>query len=150
MLKRKKRSSVYTDTRKSERGFTFLSLLLTATILFMTIPLVTYLVKAADYSSHYQEISIQQFFYYLRDDVMKATTFAVPSSTELKLGNSDGTTVTIEQYKDLIRRRIEGEGHEIYLRDVADISFQKIAYGIRATVTSLQGETYEKTIILYQ
>jgi competence protein ComGF len=138
------------DIRQSEQGFTFLSLLLTATILFMTIPLVTYLVKAADYSSHYQEMSIQQFFYYLRDDVMKATTFAIPSSTVLKLGNSDDITITIEQYKDLVRRRVKVEGHEIYLRDVADISFRKVDYGVRATVTSLQGETYEKTIILYQ
>ncbi|WP_158701707.1 ComGF family competence protein [Lentibacillus sp. Marseille-P4043] len=134
---------------RTERGFTFLTLLLTVTILFMTLPFISYLIKSAAYSTNYQEESIQQFLYFLRDDVIKATDYAV-TPTAIKLIINDEETVTIEQYETLIRRQVNGQGHEIYLRDVEEVSFTSLPYGIHAKITSIQGETYEKQIIIYQ
>ncbi|MBT2214449.1 hypothetical protein KK120_01215 [Virgibacillus dakarensis] len=149
MLKIKKKRFACTAILRSERGFTFITLLLTITILFMSLPFAPFLIKSANYSSHHQEMSIQQFFYFLRDDVMKATDYAV-TPTVVKLLNHDDETITIEQYGNLIRRQVKGTGHEIYLRDIQAVTFEKLPYGIHTTITSLQGETYEKTIIFYQ
>ncbi|MEN1970579.1 ComGF family competence protein [Lentibacillus sp. N15] len=136
-------------TQQNESGFTFLTLLVTVTILFMILPFASYFLKSVDYPSHNQEIAVQQFFYFLRDDVLRAKEYTVPSATQIRLINEDNTIVTIEQYKDLVRRQVGKKGHEIYLRDVQTVSFEKLSYGVQVTITSLQGETYEKTIVFY-
>ncbi|MGY0692927.1 competence type IV pilus minor pilin ComGF [Virgibacillus sp. FSP13] len=149
MSKNEKKRSAYMGIARTEHGFTFLTLLLTVTILFMTLPFISYLIKSATYSTNYQEESIQQFLYFLRDDVIKATDYAVTPEA-IKLRINDEQTVTIEQYGTLIRRQVNGQGHEIYLRDVEEVLFTSLPYGIHAKITSIQGETYEKQIILYQ
>lgn len=135
---------------KNEQGFTFVSILFSISIIAITLPFTGYLIHSiTGSSSHYEEVSTQQFFHFLRDDVIKATSFAIGSSS-LTLTIDDETTATIEMYGEHIRRRTNRGGHEIYLRDVEDITFTELPYGIHATVTSMQGEHYEKTIIFYE
>lgn len=148
MSKKRKRVSAYTAIHKNELGFTFVSMLLMLTILALSLPFLVYVTKSASYSTNYDEIAINQFFQFLRDDVIEATEYQI-SETALILMIDDRTTVTIEKYQDLIRRQVNKQGHEIYLRNVKDLSFTSHDFGIRATVTSLQGEKYEKTIVFY-
>ena len=148
MLKNPKKRSAYMAILKNEKGFTFISMLLMLTILAMSLPLLAYVTKSANYSTKYDEMAINQFFQFLRDDFIQATDYQV-SETALILVIDDTTTVTIEKYQDLIRRQVNRKGHETYLRDVKDLSFSSHDYGIRAAVTSLQGEHYEKTIVFY-
>lgn len=126
-----------------------MSMLLTISILFMSLPLLSYLTKSVTYTSNYEEINIQQFFQFLRDDVIKATGYKV-STNAITLDLQDGKKASIELYKELIRRRVDYEGHEIYLRDVKEVVFTPLPYGIHVIVTSLQGADYEKTIIFYE
>lgn len=136
------------DIAKNDQGFVFITMLFTITIFFMTMPLVSSVLKAANDTSHYDEISVLQFFYFLRDDMIKATDYAVtPSMVKLSIGD---TVVTFEKYGTLIRRQVDGQGHEIYLRKVKEFSLIPLPYGFHAVIKSLNGETYEKTIALYQ
>lgn len=132
----------------NDKGFTFLSALLTITILFITLPFTTYLVKGINFTSNYEELSLQQFYYFLRDDVIKSTELIV-EPTKVTLQNYDGSLVTIEKYQNLIRRQIDGQGHEIYLRNIQEALFTNTSNGFRVSITSTQGEQYEKTIIFY-
>ncbi|WP_373892811.1 competence type IV pilus minor pilin ComGF [Virgibacillus sp. CBA3643] len=135
---------------KSEKGFTLVSILVSISIIAVTLPFTVYLINTiTDTSSHYEEVSVTQFFHFLRDDVIKATGFTIDSSA-LLLTLEDDTTATIEKYGEHIRRKTTHGGHEIYLRDVEAITFKELPYGIRATVTLMQGERYEKTIIFYE
>ncbi|MEW9677522.1 ComGF family competence protein [Lentibacillus sp. L22] len=151
MLKQNKRLSAYMAIRrnKNKNGFTFITLLVTITILFTTLPFTAYFLQSIDPYSHDQERAIQQFFYFLRDDVLQATDYAV-TPTKLTLKDKNQTTITIEQYQNLIRRQVKGKGHEIYLREVKKVLFEKLPYGIKVSITSAQGETYEKSIMFYQ
>lgn len=153
MLKRLKKQDAFTVIHKNNQGFTLISILLTITILFTTLPLLGYLIKSATYTSNYDELSIQQFFHYLRDDFLIATDYDV-STNKITLGLENGTQASIESYtntaKDvLIRRRVDGFGHEVYLMNIEAVTFSPISYGVHVIVTSLQGEQYEKTIIFY-
>lgn len=135
---------------KNERGFTLISILLSISIIAVTLPFTGYLINSTtDTSSHYEEISTTQFFHFLRDDVIKASSYIIDPST-LTLTLDDETTATIEKYGKLIRRKTNRGGHEIYLRDVEAITFTELPYGIHTTVTSMQGERYEKTVIFYE
>lgn len=147
MLKRSRKQSVYTVIRQNEAGFTFLTLLVTLTIFSVTIPFVSYLLKSVDYATYQEEIAVQHFFQFFRDDLLQAIDYDI-AQDKITMTRSTDEKVTIEQYDNLIRRRTRG-GNEIYLRDVQRVSFEKHPYGIRARITTEQGDTYDKTIIYY-
>lgn len=145
---------VYTVYRKNEQGFTFFSMLLTMTILFITLPLLAYLLQTANYSSNYNEISTQHFFSFLQNDVIHANDYTVKDDTieltvQEKCEKEDAVIATFEQYGKLIRRQVDGSGHEFYLRDVEDFTVKLLSYGMHVNILTLQGEHYEKTIVFY-
>src|SRR5690625_3126984 len=124
-------------------------MLLTIAIIGLTLSLLISLITSISYSTEYDELSIQQFFYILRDDLLFSSDVSVEHN-KLYLELHSDEKATIEQYGRVIRRQVEGKGHEVYLREVEDVMFTLLPYGIEATITSLEGETYEKTIIFYQ
>jgi len=138
------------DYPKNEQGFTFISMILMISLLAMMIPLLGYTLKAVDISTNKQEIEVQQFFHFLRDDLIKAQEIQVtPSRLYLEQLEAEGRVV-IKQYEDLVHRQVNGRGHEIYLRDIKNVAFSPVSYGVHVTVTTLEGETYEKTVVYYQ
>lgn len=139
---------VYMVIDKGEQGFTLLSMLMVIAILFTTLPLLAYLVNATTYTSNYDEISIQHFFHFLRDEFMLATDYSVTKS-KIVFYDGDGKKVSFERYQNVVLRKVDGLGHDIYLRDVKEINFKGLSYGIQAEIISLEGEAYEKTIIYY-
>lgn len=137
------------ELKNSEHGFTLLSNLLAIFIIGLILPFIINLYQATGNSPSYtKEISIQQFFQFLRDDLANSESYDVENE-RLILTLYDGTPTTIEKYKDLIRRQVEGKGHEIYLRDIKSVLFEKLTYGIKTTITSFEGDKYVKHIVLY-
>lgn len=116
----------------------------------MTLPFVSYLTKTISYSSNYDAMSVQQFFYFLRDDVITATDIIISEPEKVHLYHYNGTVITFEKYQDQIRRQIDGTGHEVYLRDIKEVRFTSNPFGVHASITTKQGEQFEKIIILYQ
>lgn len=137
----------------NSKGFTMISMLFSLTILVIALPFLTYLIKSAKHDSQYQELAIQHFFVHLRDDLITARTLSVtPQSIYFTIKHTDGSeeTGSISQYKNLVRRQINQQGHEVYLRDIEQILFEKTAHGVKVIVSSLEGEQYEKIITLYK
>lgn len=149
MLGKKAKQFVYTVLDKREDAFTLLSMLMIITILFTMLPLLAYLINSIAYTSSYDELSIQQFFNFLRDELMLATDYSI-SKNKIVLDDLEGKKVSFERYNNVILRRVDGLGHDIYLRDVQAIDFTDISYGVQVEITSLRGETYEKSIIYYE
>jgi len=139
----------YMERAKNNAGFTFISLLITLIIIFTTLPLLVQLTKTVSYRTNYNELSIQQFYHYLRDDLIEATAFQV-SEHSLELLLQDDNTAIYSMYGRLIRRQVDGRGHEIYVRDVKDITFTPLPYGMLTEVTSLEGDVYEKVLVFYE
>lgn len=149
MLKIKQIKFACMGILKNEKAFSFLSVILTISILFIIIPFTGYLLKGVSFTSNYDELSIQQFFYFLRDEVIESTDIKI-EPTRIILNKTDGSVVTIEKYQNLIRRKVDSKGHEIFLRDVQAVNFKSTAYGFHATITSAKGDQFEKTIIIYR
>ncbi|ASK63203.1 hypothetical protein CFK37_14125 [Virgibacillus phasianinus] len=150
MLKRKKKSHVYTDTLFNQQGFTILSMLLAITILFITIPFLEYMTKSLSYTTNYTDLSYHQFFHFFRDDLLRSTNYTIGDQA-VYFHAIDGTKVTYEKYQDIIRRQVDGTGHEVVINgNVKNAFFEKISYGVKVTITTKDGANYEKIFTVYQ
>lgn len=149
MLEKRMKQFVYMVFDRREQGFTLLSMLFVMTILLATLPLLAYITKSTIYDSNYDELSIQQFFQFLRDDFISATDYAVSKNKLILIDSADGNRVSFERYNHTILRQVDGTGHDIYLRDVKGVTFTALPYGVHVEITSLEGEHYEKTIVFY-
>lgn len=148
MREEKGRRFVYMATYKHEQGFTLVSMLVMSTIFFMTLPLLIYITKTVTYDSNYDELSIRQFYQFLRDELIQATDYSIHKN-QLVLVAPDGDKISFMQYNHEILRKVDGKGHDVYLRGVKEIVFKLFPYGIQVQITSLEGKEYEKTIIFY-
>lgn len=148
MREKKEKHFVYTVISKSEQGFTLLSMLAMLTILFTVLPLLAYITKSVTYDSLYDEASIQQFYQFLRDEMLLATDYSV-GKNKLTLDTSDRKKISFTRYKQQILRQVDRQGHDIYLRDIEEIVFKELPYGIQVEIISLEGKQYEKTIVFY-
>lgn len=129
----------------NQKGFTFLSMLTTMTVIMISLPLLINILNLTNHSSNYDELSIQQFTYFLRDEAGMATSFDVKGNI-LHLTSMDGDDITFKKYDDQIIRQVNKRGYDVFLRDISSVSFVKLNYGIRLVITSLKGAIYEKTI----
>ena len=150
MSNKKKKKHAYSGTLRNQKGFTLLSLLLTISIVFITVPFLEYITKSLDYTTNYIDLSYYQLFHFMRDDIIRSTDYSIDGRT-LSLNTIAGTTVSYDQYKDIVRRQVDGAGHEIFIqKNVADLSFEKLSYGVKAIITTEDGEVYEKKFTVYQ
>lgn len=151
-----KNRSVFTAFSKDERAFTLISMLMGLSFLAMTLPFLIHTLQTVRLDSHYEELSIQQFFTVMRMELLNTKDVTVENgktkiSYEVSQSQTSGTPeiATIELYNNLVRRQVEGLGHEVYLRNIKTISFERISHGIHVTILGIEGGLYEKSIILY-
>lgn len=130
-----------------QAGFTFVEMLLSLSIMLLTIPFVVYFLSNLHVEDE-NHLSVEQFFVFIRNDVISAQNVTVDGNL-LYLHLESGETAKIEQYNQIIRRQVDGQGHEIYLRDVALFKLKVRNEGVRIFVETVEGETYEKTIDLF-
>lgn len=143
------KKSAFKESLKNELGFTYVSMLLALTIIAITLPFFGYLLQITNQlNSSYDELSAQQFFQFLRDEVISSEDLIIENNRIILIQGD--FEVTIEQYGNLIRRQVSRQGHEILLRDVKDLIIDPNPYGIKITINSIEGETYGKTIVFYQ
>lgn len=136
------------------KGFTFISMLVAMTILVLTLPFVSYALSALQLKqTNTEALSVQQFFTQLHYDVMSSSSAHV-ANNQLYIRATDRNDHTesiarVSLYNNTIRRQVNGLGHEIYLRQVADITFEEQANAIFLTITKESCDVYEKTIYNY-
>lgn len=130
-----------------DAGFTLVETLLSLMILLLTIPFVIYFLSNLQVEDE-NHLSVEQFFVFIRNDAISAQNVTV-DGTRLYFHLESGETAKIEQYNQLIRRQVNGQGHEIYLRDVVSFKLELRNEGVKVFVETVEGETYEKTINLF-
>lgn len=85
----------------------------------------------------------------LHRELKDATDIQVKNE-QLLFKNKLGEIVTVQQYKNLIRRQVNGKGHEIYLFRVKDFELNKIEDGIKIKVFSNFGKDYEHIFRIFK
>lgn len=144
-----KKKYVYTEWRNDERGVTYISLLFGLLVISLFVPIIQILWTHFTVEPLKDDIKIQQFYILLRNEMLQAKS-VTHDERVIYLQLETDELATISQYKDVIRRQVDGKGHEIYLRNVANFKLIPHNYGVNVQVESSEGNKYEKTIAFYE
>lgn len=134
---------------KRESGFTFIETLMSMAIIAISLPFILYLLMHTEHTSQIEMLSVDQFFIFIRNDILNSKEVSVDGNT-LRFTLKDDEIGTIQQYNNLIRRQVSGLGHEIYLRNVAALTLTNSDENVIITITTLKGETYERTFKIHE
>ncbi len=115
----------------NERGFTFLEMLVSLSILMLLITFVGGLLaimkepKSGGVNKLEWEVFIQQAKQEIYQSIQVSNT-----NTTLRFSKNNGETVTYETYGTSIRRRVNGTGHEILLQNVSGVKYEMLINGV--------------------
>ncbi|WP_186575795.1 ComGF family competence protein [Aquibacillus kalidii] len=146
MIKIIQKDIVYMEYNQANKsGFTLASTLVALSLTMLLISTITILLSTINQHSFNQELSVRQLFHFLSSEVNQASKVS-SSHSSVTYSKHNGETVTIELYGQLIRRQVDGTGHEVLARSIKSLNIKPLSYGMRVTVMTLNGEEYEKII----
>ncbi|WXB90871.1 competence type IV pilus minor pilin ComGF [Metabacillus sp. FJAT-53654] len=145
---RSKKRNQFAFLFHNERGYTFLNLLLSFFIYSIIISTLTIILHfLLSHSQHPEDLRPYEwelFVIQLHKDLKEASNITANKS-EITFKNKLGESVRISQYKNLIRRQVDGTGHEIFLLKVKNVEFQQDLLGVQLFVESIAGKNYRHT-----
>ncbi len=137
----------------NERGYTFLNLFFTFLIYSFIISTITivfhFLVSHSQHPDDLKPYEWELFVIQLHREIKESSTITV-NETNISFINKQGQNVSINKFNNLIRRQIEGKGHEIMLLNVISVTFQKVDSGIELSVVSEAGKNYSHIFRSYK
>lgn len=85
------------------------------------------------------------FIRQLEREIQKSRNMEVPKSNVLLL-DKEGEEVTYEIYSNMVRRRVNGSGHEMVLQNIKSFHLKKEEKLLTITVMLINGDKYEKRL----
>lgn len=128
---------------KSEAGFTFLELmfgLATTMIIIMFVPSLFRLVLVEKTVQPYE---LEVFYQQLGADIREAQSITT-NGRQFILDMPNGSQVLVEQYQDVIRRRVNMSGHEVMLQHVQSVMFTIENHGVVIKITDRDGLIHQR------
>jgi competence protein ComGF len=136
---------------RSGKGFTFIEMLVSL-VIFMIICILSV-----------------QIFFTMRENLAKNNgldlkeweVFSLQLQNELRNSKDqyvvenklylmvNGSIATIESYENIVRRQVEGKGHEIMLKNIADFHVKQEGTYITVQVTDYEGRQYMRKFYPY-
>lgn len=149
MINSRKNRSACLAFIKDEQGFNFITTLTILAVISFTLPFLGFALQLVKQTTSYHELSVNEFFRFIRDDIVQSHSYYIRNNNELVLIQENERKVSISQYDSLVRRQVDGKGHEIYLRDVEKLEIHPLSFGIRLVITVKEGESFEKEFAFY-
>lgn len=104
---------------------------------------ILYLIASVDLRSQsFEEYEFFIFFEEIQRELYDAETVSITDAS-LHIMTPE-RTVTYSQYHEIVRRRVNGLGHELVLQHISDFEVQIVNNRLRCRVTFLNGETISK------
>ncbi|MFC0269979.1 competence type IV pilus minor pilin ComGF [Metabacillus herbersteinensis] len=143
-----KRKNSVSLPHNNQAGYSFINLLLSLVIYFTIISsfaLILHFVSTqTNYPDDLKPFEWDVFLIQLQRELSEASNIET-TTNELTFQNNQGETVTFHQYQDLLRRQVEGRGHEIVLLQVKESTFTKENTGVTLKVVSTAGKNFTFT-----
>ncbi|WP_216831711.1 competence type IV pilus minor pilin ComGF [Alkalihalobacterium elongatum] len=135
----------------NERGFTLIEVILTLTILIILVSLFPLIVRIIPVITPPTEqphiMQVELFFNQFSMEIREAREIHVMGG-RLLLYKSNGSVVSIERFGTIVRRRVNGLGHDVFLRHVSNITFNTVPHGVVVTIIDTNGKKYERRFSL--
>lgn len=134
-----------------EGGFTLLETVLTLLyflILISLSPVIlqSFFQKSSPESTH--PIEVELFYQELFLDVTMATNLQ-KHEKGFSFDTPTQERVSYEKYKELIRRLVLGQGHDVRLQRIQMIEIEENPHYLKVKVRGKEGETYERTFLRF-
>lgn len=133
----------------NDRGFTLIPTLLALVIIVIVLPILSFILSKLTEPKVFDDIKYEQFFHYIYHDALRADSVHVHNNT-IVFAVRTGDQAVLSRHKDVIRRQVEGVGHEIYARDVKSFTAEQEEHCITVKIISTKGDIYGKTIPIYK
>lgn len=140
--KLKKLGATMEKNKHKEAGFTLISTLISLTMVLISLPLLYQLLFEVK-SLKKLELTPYKFMMFITDDIHRAD-ITLAKNNKLYFYLPSGETAIIEQYNQLIRRKVDNRGHEIYLRDIVLFETKQLESSVSVKIELKDGEQYEK------
>ena len=138
---------------QNEQGYTLLNLLLSFFIYSIIISSLTvilhFLLSNSQQPNDLKPYEWELFVIQLHREMKESRNITVTESA-LSYTNKQDKPVNINQYQNLIRRQIGGQGHEIFLLKVQSVSFKQEGSSVKIHVVSEAGKDYRHTFRTYR
>jgi competence protein ComGF len=137
---------------KQNSGFTLVEMLITLSGLLIIVSFMPMLLNIQWIKEHQSErfnrLEWQVFARQITSEVREAREVEIKQSA-IYLYKFNGEKVSFEKYGNLIRRRVNGQGHEILLQSISAVQYKMEHDGIRVKVRTEQGKEYETFIMTF-
>ncbi|OLO42879.1 hypothetical protein BTR23_02450 [Alkalihalophilus pseudofirmus] len=131
----------------NENGFTLIEVILAFALFVMVVSLLPLIIKAVPVIFPPTEqphiLQVELFYNQLSMEIREANEIRVIGNS-LYLTKPNDTVITIERFGTLIRRRVDGYGHDVFLRHVSDLSYKSVPNGVVVTIIDTNGSMYER------
>jgi len=135
-----------------QKGFTLIETVLTFFYFILLVSffpvLVTSLFEPVRTTSM-EPIEVQLFFHELYTDLSIASNVSITRNGFI-FDTPYQQRVSYDMYHHLIRRQVQGKGHDVRLQHVSSMDIKQTAYYLTVKVTGKDGEEYEKTFLYKQ
>lgn len=136
---------------RKDKGFTMVDMLISLVVFMIITILVTQMfVIVRENLIKKNQLNLQEweiFSIQLKNEIRNSKDQSIVDNKLYLL--SRGSIVTIEQYKNLVRRQVNGMGHEIMLQNIASYHVQQDGFDITVNVMDHQGIQYTRTFHPY-
>jgi competence protein ComGF len=137
---------------KPNSGFTLVEMLITLSGLFIIVSFMPMLLNIHWLKEHpserFNRLEWQVFVRQITSEIRETREMELKQST-IYLYKFNGEKVSFEKYGNLIRRRVNGQGHEILLQSISDVQYKLQHDGLLIKVMTEQGKAYEMFIMTF-
>ncbi|WP_078413749.1 competence type IV pilus minor pilin ComGF [Priestia abyssalis] len=137
---------------KKEAGYTLLEMLISFSLFLMMMSFVPIIIKM---TKEHQETSVSLstlewdlFVQQLTSEIRTGHQVEC-SHQKLTFVNDSHQTVTYEKYGNMIRRRVNGNGHEVALQNISSAQFIKVHQGVLIQIKDLESRLYAERMSLF-
>ncbi|HWO96017.1 MAG TPA: competence type IV pilus minor pilin ComGF [Bacillus sp. (in: firmicutes)] len=137
---------------KKEDGYTLLEMLISFSLFLMMMSIVPLMIKM---TKEHQEMTVSLST--LEWDLfLQQLTFEVREGHQVECSHERLTftnyyhqTITYEKYGEMIRRRVNGTGHEVVLQNISSVQFSKVPQGVLIQIKDLENRLYAERVSLF-
>ncbi|WP_159439939.1 competence type IV pilus minor pilin ComGF [Bacillus sinesaloumensis] len=136
---------------KSERGFTFVEMLITFSILLVILSFITPFLSVVfrENSEQFNKLEWQILVQQMKMEIREARDITISNNNSVSFYNIAGDSVSFEKYNNQIRRRVNRKGHEVLLQQITDVKFEPKPNGFLISVLTVDGKNYQAIITAF-
>ncbi|MCA1320537.1 prepilin-type N-terminal cleavage/methylation domain-containing protein [Bacillus tianshenii] len=147
IIEKGKKEGVYIGmTKRDEKGFTLMEVLVSFSVVLMITAFLPILFQAVHTFIKEEKgvhpLELEVFTQQAKNEIRTAKS-VTSTGKILTIRNANNQNVTYEKYQGNIRRRVNGTGHEILLQNIKDVVFVQERNGATIYITGAGEDFYE-------